>query len=501
MPVLNRRQFLRGMAALGGAAALGGCANAPGRLHTAALSALAGPLPLPEPRTIPDPATYRALSRLTFGPGPEELADAARMGLAGWIEGQLAPDHIDDAAVAWRLQRFDTLGLNAGDIHDVSAGLFDAVDRDTPVAELRAATLLRQIYSKRQLHETLVDFWSDHFNIHAAKGDGWFLKPVDDREVIRAHALGRFPDMLLASAHSPAMLVYLDNQSSSSRAPNENYARELLELHTLGIDAGYSQADVLALARALTGWTVHEDGLRRGQFRFDSTRHDPGRKTVFGRPLALTGIREAEDAIDALARHPQTADRLARKLALRFLGEAPPDLVDRASRAYAISHGDIRAMLRPILLDGLPSPKPRYKRPGRFVVSALRALAAETDAGPALQDALGRMGQLPFAWPTPDGYPDRDAVWQNNLLPRWRFAAALTDNAIGGTRINWPRITNWLDTRAPQTVADALSTLLLGAPLPASTRDALLDNLGADDNDLPMALSAALLASPDFQWY
>jgi uncharacterized protein (DUF1800 family) len=307
--------------------------------------------------------------------------------------------------------------------------------------------------------------------------------------------------MLLASAHSPAMLVYLDNQSSGAGAPNENYARELLELHTLGVAAGYTQADVLALARALTGWTLHEDGLRRGQFRFDPARHDPGDKTVFGRPIALTGMREGEDAIDALARHPRTAERLARKLALRFLGEAPPDLVDRAARAYAVSRGDIRAMLRPILLDGLPSPKPRFKRPGRYIVSAIRALAAETDAGPALQDALGRMGQLPFAWPTPDGYPDRDEVWQDNLMPRWRFAGALAGNTIGGTQVNWPRITKWLDIRSPQRAADALATLLLGAPLPVSTRDGLLDDLGADSNGLPMALAAALLASPEFQWY
>ncbi len=495
MTTLTRRQFLRAIALLATGAGASGCAD----MRSRALGRIAGSPTLPDAPMQANTQLFRALSRMTFGPRADEIACAQSTGLAGWIEEQLAPSTIDDLGVSIRLSGFDTLAMSAGDIIDWSSQLFDDIDKDAPVTELRSATLLRQIYSRRQLYEVMVDFWSDHFNIFAAKGQCWAFKTVDDREVIRPHALGRFGDLLRASARSPAMLEYLDNHSNHADRPNENYARELLELHTLGVNGGYTQSDVMELARGLTGWRWREDGFRHGEFAFDATVHDFGEKSILSARINASGENEVEGVLERLTTHPSTARHLALKLAQRFLGATPPvDIVTRAATAYANSHGAIQAMLRPILLDGLAHATPIFKRPAHFLGSALRALHADTDGGRPVLDALERMGQLPFAWPTPDGYPRHDAAWQNNLLPRWQFALALADNTLGNTRIDWPALERWLAAPSPASQFDALATLLLGAPLDAPVRDSLLHALG--DSPSLQIQSAALIAAPQFQW-
>jgi uncharacterized protein (DUF1800 family) len=221
-----------------------------------------GPGPWPEGG---EPA-WRALSRLTFGPRADERARAAELGLDSWIEEQLAPEHIADAEAMLRVRRFDTLAMDTSMIFGVR--------EDTAIRELQQAALVRAIYSRRQLYEIMVDFWSDHFNISALKGDCAWLKTIDDHETIRPHALGNFGDLLWASMRSPAMLMYLDNQENHAGNPNENYARELMELHTLGVGAGYTQRDVREVARCLSGWSV-DDHLFRGRFRFLGTSFQP----------------------------------------------------------------------------------------------------------------------------------------------------------------------------------------------------------------------------------
>ena len=335
------------------------------------------------------------------------------------------------------------------------------------------------------------------------KGDCYFLKTIDDREVVRPHALGSFHDLLWASAHSPAMLTYLDNQANNKDAPNENYAREIMELHTLSVQGGYSQKDVMELARALTGWTVKEH-FWRGQFTFDASQHDNKPKTVLGLVLQPEGQREAERALDLLAAHPSAASFIAAKLARRFLGDsAPAAIVEKARAAFVNSQGDIKAVLRPILFDGLlgagPQIAPKFKRPVNFIVSALRQLDIETEPGLALHEYLQKMGQAYFGWPTPDGYPDRDTPWTGNLLPRWQFALALVRGEIKGAGSGLPPEA----TGAPATVADELARRLLGQPMPAAGRDELLKQLraaGAQADELPAILAAGLLASPAFQW-
>ena len=448
-------------------------------------------------------ADYNGLNRLTFGPRPEERERVAEIGLAGWIEEQLAPDSIPDNASNFRLRNLSTLGMSASDLHDLSDEIFENKDRRKVPRELRTATLLRQTYSRRQLHEVMAEFWSDHFNITTEKNDCFYLKTVDDRDVIRKHALGSFRDLVWASAHSSAMLTYLDNQANVKGAPNENYARELMELHTLGVDGGYSQADVMELARCLTGWGVKKN-FWRGDFKFFEKKHDTGIKHVLGLDIANAGQAEAERVLDLLADHPSTARFIAVKLARRFLADLPPvEVVDRAAAAFTRSRGDIRSVLRVILLDGLALAEPKYKRPVNFVVSALRLLNADTDGGNAVQGYLAQMGQSYFLWPTPDGYPDRAQPWQGNLMPRWQFAFALLRNEIGGTTVNLWKLIEATDARSLPEIVDAITSLLLGAPLPESERDALIAELqsaGANEEESVEIVTGGILSSPAFQW-
>jgi len=450
------------------------------------------------------PRHFAALNRLTFGPRVEERRRVAEIGWQAWVEEQLTPEAIDDTAADLRLRRFPTLTMRATELADWSDKLFDDIDKASVPNELRQATLIRQVYSRRQLYELMAEFWTDHFNISVDKGDGYFLKTVDDRDVIRPHALGKFRDLLWASAHSPAMLVYLDNQANVKSHPNENYARELMELHTLGVNGGYGQQDVMELARCLTGWTVKEHGWR-GEFTFDPEQHDDGVKTVLGMTIQPDGQREAEHAIEALAAHPNTALFIATKLARRFLGAAPAELIDRVAQTFLHTDGDIRSVLRVLLLDGLAAepPQPVFKRPAHFIVSALRQLNAYTDSGLALHDYLARLGQTYFSWPTPDGSPDRAEAWQGNLLPRWQFALMLAQGEINGTRLSLAELLAASGARTRERIADQLAVLLLGAPLPTMTRADLLNSLqdaGADKESLPSILTAGLIASPPFQW-
>jgi uncharacterized protein (DUF1800 family) len=325
---------------------------------------------------------------------------------------------------------------------------------------------------------------------------------VDDREVIRKHALGSFRDLVWASAHSPAMMVYLDNQANEKSAPNENYARELMELHTLGVDGGYTQQDVMELARCLTGWAV-KDHFWLGDFVFKEDVHDTGTKNVLGMTIPNAGIKEAERVIEMLVTHPGTARFIATKLTRRFIADKPPqEIVEKAVQTFLHTNGDIRSVLRVILLNGLPLAQPKYKRPANFVLSALRMTNAETN-GVAIQNHLLRMGQFYFNWPTPDGYPDRGESWMGNLMPRWQFAFELIRNEIGGTQHNLKMLMDVSMSDNLQDDMDAVSSLLLGSPLAPVARDELIDSVlsaGATDEETLQIVTAGLIASPAFQW-
>lgn len=488
---IHRRDFLRLTGLIAGSAALAGCRTPYQRL--------AGSPSVPALDFPGTPAHFNTLNRLTFGPRSEELSFVAEHGLSAWIEEQLDWQQLDDSAADWRIRPLDTLTMDANQLY--------SLEPEQVNGELCQATLLRKLYSRRQLYEVLVDFWGDHFNISVEKGDCCFLKPVDDRTVIRPHALGNFGDLLWASTHSPAMLIYLDNQANQKGQPNENYARELLELHTFGVHGGYSQSDVMELARCLTGWGVKEH-FYWGDFNFDTTVHDDGEKTILGMVIPASGQSEAESVIEQIAIHPSTAHFLASKLARRFLGDDPPaDLVQKAAASFLRTKGDLAAVIRLILLNGVARLRPlpaKYKRPLHFVASVLRQLNAESDGGTPLHDFLTRMGQPLFAWPMPDGYSDRNRDWINNLLPRWQFALALTQNQIAGSQVDLSTLT--LDIQTPPALLDRLSQLLLGQSLPQSNRDALLVVLqtalaDAGANEWSATLAAGIIASPAFQWH
>ena len=490
---LSRRDFLKLASLVTASAALSSCAPVYRRF--------AGHLPT-VPWTALGASDFLALNRLTFGARVEERARFAEIGLRNYIEEQLDFESINDFTCDHQLSTFDTLKMEANELEGISNQLFDGYDREKVPNELRQATFLRQLYSKRQLYEVMVEFWSDHFNIFIDKEKEFFLKTVDDREVIRKHALGNFRDLVWASAHSPAMMIYLDNQANEKSHPNENYARELMELHTLGVDGGYTQKDVMELARCLTGWNVKEH-FWLGDFVFKEDLHDTGEKNVLGLSIQSSGQAEAEQVIEMLVKHSSTAKFICTKLARRFIADNPPEhLIEKAAQTFLNTNGDIKSVLRVILLDGLPLAQPKYKRPVNFLLSALRMLNVETD-GIALHDYLVHMGQLYFNWPTPDGYPDTSEAWQGNLMPRWQFAFALIRNELNDTKHNLNALLDVSSTGILQDDIDSITSLLLGAPLELFARNGIIDSVraaGATDEETRQIIAASIIASPAFQW-
>ncbi|MGQ0642146.1 MAG: DUF1800 domain-containing protein [Gemmatimonadaceae bacterium] len=438
--MLSRRGFLGTGTAIAAGTALG-CDSVPEALQRLAGSGDA--FVSPDADDIDD--VRHALNRLTFGARPQDYARLAALGptpaeaLQRFITEQLDYAQIDDGKLAYALSRYDYLDDSAGELYEYKPELLRAA--------LASATLLRAVYSERQLYEVMVHFWTDHFNIDISKGDCRWLKAADDRIVIRTNALGTFRALVRASATSAAMLWYLDGRvnrrANAEEKPNENYARELLELHTLGVDGGYTQRDVMEVARALTGWTVRSTGesrFRIGSVEFHAELHDDGPKTILGHEIAAgRGADDLDAVVDIVVRHPSTARFVATKLCRRFIADDPPvAAVNSVADTFAGMNGSVMHTLRTLFgRDEFRAARgSKLKRPFHFVTSALRATDARSDAGAALQDFLLRMGHVPFEYPTPDGYPDEATPWLGTLLWRWSFAAALSANEIAGTSVD-----------------------------------------------------------------
>src|SRR3989440_6890473 len=421
-------------------------------------------------------------------------------------------------------------------------------------AQLQASRIMRAVYSERQLQEVMVDFWTNHFNVFAGKGaDRWLLISYD-RDTIRPHTLGKFYDLLLADAQSPAMLFYLDNfqsvspnaqppqqrpgargplanlrmsnnpqdqrpqqQQQQRRGINENYARELMELHTLGVDGGYTQKDVQEVARCFTGWTIiaprgagaaaqavinprMADMIRNnpGSFIFRTGVHDNGEKTVLGHKIpAGGGEKDGLMVLDILAHHPATAKFIATKLVRRFVSdEPPPALVERVAQTFLKSDGDIREVLKAIFFspefNSAAAYRAKVKRPFELAISAVRTLGADTNGGPQFHQWIARMGQPLYGFITPNGYSDVAENWVNTgaLLERMNFALALASNRIPGTRVDLSRFVS--DMGGAKSVdrdklLDRFVTLIVGGEISAQTRETLLKQLN-DQISLPAAL-------------
>ena len=492
--------------------------------------------------TVDDEALIvHALNRLTFGPRPGDTDAVRAMGLERWMDRQLHPERIADEGMASRLASLSTLRLSSAEImkgYDPPPALKkeiqekraemggNATDEEILKArrelaaeykdmmagpprqlvdELQQAKVLRAVYSERQLDEVLADFWMNHFNVFAGKGQDKFLLTAYERDVVRPHAWGRFEDLLTATAQSPAMLFYLDNWLSTDpsanpqdirramaeeegmaprRPPrrgfggglgrrrlgglgspagvpggkpaaqqaqrkaglNENYAREIMELHTLGVDGGYSQKDVTELARVFTGWSIgrpQSRGESEGAFLYRPFAHDHAEKTVLGIHLgAGGGIEEGEQMIHVLAHHPSTAHHIALQLAQRLVADDPPKaLVDRVAKTFLDSDGDLRATVKAVI-DSPEFWEPKVyraklKTPFEYVISALRASDARVVNPIPIARALQQIGEPLYGAQPPTGYSDASDAWGGTgaEVNRMNFAAALASNKLPGVRV------------------------------------------------------------------
>jgi uncharacterized protein (DUF1800 family) len=557
-------------------------------------------------------AILHALNRLGYGPRPGDIERIRQIGLEKWIDGQLHPESIDDSAFDQRLEKYSTLSMSSQQLleqfpppkvaalqegmardeykarlqterREAVAGLpptgNENVDRaqeqlaklqgpNRIIAELSMAKMDRAIYSQRQLEAVMEDFWFNHFNVFAGKGaDRWLLTSYV-RDTIRPHTMDKFDDLLLATAKSPAMLVFLDNWLSvdpaafqehqeeiaarrarfggifvgglapppgsfadpgpglqnqqaarrrqQDRGLNENYGREVMELHTVGVDAGYTQQDVIAMAECLTGWTVREP-RRDPEYVFRPEFHAPGEKVVMGHTFDYGGEKDGEEALKMLANDPHTAKFISTELARRFVSDNPPPaLVERMARTYEATGGDIRGVLKTMIYSPEFWSREAYhakvKTPFELVVSAARALNADVAVSLPLVQWVARMGEPLFLCEPPTGYSDQANRWVNAgaLLNRLNFALAFGSNHMGGSTVDLGAMFGADASQDPEVTLARSIDLFLDGQIEPQTRDALEQHL--QDPQVLQArlddpvkqvneglLSGLVLGTPEFQ--
>ncbi len=598
---------------------------------------------LPIMQLTADEAILHAMNRLAYGPRPGDVERVRQMGLAKWIDQQLAPNSIDDQALNARLENLPTLSMSSTRLIEeypqpkqaavqaakradaaansnpqlaTNSGPAGSKDKDmqnaadgsvmtappsssaavgqsasnnspevnvadkasvpvsmktkpsqtnpevaanlaTPgagkrsvlsgpdpnavprviaddskkpqrvIEELAMAKVTRAIYSERQLQQVMDDFWFNHFNVYAAKGeDKWYLTSYE-RDVIQPHTLGKFKDLVAATAESPAMLFYLDNFLSadpnaaqrqaalramrqnrgrfgrppqpqnqqarkSARGLNENYGRELMELHTLGVEGGYTQKDVTELARCFTGWTIDKPRLNP-QFKFEEKLHDPDQKIVLKKKIHAGGMKDGEQAIELLAKHPSTAKFISTKLARRFVSDNPPaPLVARMVKTFASSDGDIRAVMHTMIYSpefwSRDAYRAKIKTPFELVVSAVRALGADADTAMPLVQWVGRIGEPLYQCQPPTGYADTAEAWVNTgaLLNRLNFSLTLAGNKIRGSRADVASLLG-VDATEPKVALERALQIFLGGQASPTTLETLQKQM-----DSPQVLQAKL---------
>jgi len=536
-----------------------------------------GHLPITE--LTEDEAILHALNRLAYGPRPGDVERVRQMGLEKWIDEQLHPDSIDDAALDARLGKYPTLGRSskqlldefpppnvaakkAGETKDEykqqimekrRAAMADLAETGNEnldkaqealakiqgpnriIAELSMGKLDRAVYSNRQLEAVMEDFWFNHFNVFANKGaDRWLLTSYV-RDTIRPHTMGKFQDLLTSTAKSPAMLFFLDNWLSvdpaaferfkqeiasrraryqglfggdfpqmpgaqgvarlmqQDRGLNENYGREVMELHTVGVDAGYTQQDVIEMAKCLTGWTVRQP-RRDPEYVFRPEFHAEGKKLVMGRTIDYGGEKDGEEALKMLANDPRTAKFISTELARHFVSDAPPPaLVDRMAKNYEATGGDIRSVLKTMIYSPEFWSKQAYrakvKTPFELVASTARALNADVTISLPLVSWIGRMGEPLFLCQPPTGYSDKAQTWVNTgaLLNRLNFALAFSTGHMPGATEDLGGMFGEDASKDPQMALERSLELFLHGQVEPATRQTLENRL----ND-PQVLQARL---------
>ena len=480
------------------------------------------------------------------------------------VEGSPAKQETNDTAAPMKMDQprgnLATNGggarnaLGGGDPNNVPRAIADDSKRPQRiVAELGMAKVTRAIYSNRQLQQVMDDFWFNHFNVFAGKGEDRYYLTSYERDVIQPHALGKFKDLLTATAKSPAMLFYLDNFLSADpkaaqratrqqrrrgrfggpwpprpapnpqqaakkneRGLNENYGRELMELHTLGVDGGYTQKDVTEVARCFTGWTMDKP-RQYADFKFDERLHDPDPKYVLGKKIHVGGMKDGEQVIELLVRHPSTAKFISTKLARRFVSDnPPPSLVNRMAETFKSGDGDIRAVLKTMIWSpefwSRDAYRAKIKTPFELVVSAARATGSDVDSPLPLVQWIGRIGEPLYQCQPPTGYADKAEAWVNTgaLLNRLNYSLALAGNKMRGTRTDVTSLLG-MDSSADAKVAlDRAVQVFLGghaAPTTVETLQKQLENpqvLQAKLDDPPKqvdlgVVAGLVLGAPEFQ--
>jgi uncharacterized protein (DUF1800 family) len=563
---------------------------------------------LPITQLTEDEATMHALNRLAYGPRTGDVARVEQMGLEKWIDQQLDPDSIDDSALDQRLGKYPTLAMSsqqlleefpppaqaakqAGEtkedykqqmqekrrdaMSDVAETGNENVDKGQEalakiqgpgriIAELSMAKVDRAVYSNRQLEAVMEDFWFNHFNVFAGKGaDRWLLTSYV-RDTIRPHTMGKFQDLLTATAKSPAMLFFLDNwlsvdptafkehqeevaerraryqgmfgggfggfgvgaqgapggqqrpKQQEDRGLNENYGREVMELHTVGVDAGYTQQDVIEMAECLTGWTVKEP-RRDPEFVFKPEFHAEGKKVVMGHTFDYGGEKDGEEALAMLAKDPHTAKFISTELARHFVSDMPPPaLVARMTKSYESSGGDIRAVLKTMIYSPEFWSKETYrakvKTPFELVASTARALDADVTVSLPLAVWVGRMGEPLFLCQPPTGYSDKASTWVNTgaLLNRLNFALGFATDHMAGANVDLADMFGEDASKDPEMALSRSLDLFLDGQVATTTRETLEARL--NDPQILQArlddpvkqvneglLSGLVLGTPEFQ--
>lgn len=504
------------------------------RVKPAPRQPVASRAPASPPTSSEAPALADArhlLNRCAFGPRPGEVERVARMGTERWLEEQLAGPPESPLLQAALVPHNAAFVPPAQLVEDWLGDGWEAETRSlkelreetkqhyrTHLQRLATAELTRHILSQRQLEAVMTDFWANHFNVYASKGfvrlyEGDYLE-----RAIRPNALGKFSALLLATARHPAMLLYLDNaesrresgdamSSGKRRGLNENYARELLELHTLGVDGGYSQRDVQEVARVLTGWSVTQ--LRGGRFEytFKKGAHDRGEKKLLGEVFpAGRGENEGVRLLELLARHPATARHLASRLCARFVADHPPEsCVTAASNAYRASDGDIKQVVRAIVKDASfwapAARRSKLKTPLELVASTARALGGMPDGSLELSRTLERLGEPLLQERVPTGYPDSEPEWASGggMLARMTFATELGAGKLRGLDVPWhetlPQGADAVE------LSNRLGALLLGAGADSPLLNVVREETSAitDPEQRRAAVVALLVGSPEFQ--
>jgi uncharacterized protein (DUF1800 family) len=574
---------------------------------------------LPITELTADEAILHAMNRLAYGPRPGDVERVRQMGLAKWIDQQLAPNSIDDKALNARIDNLPTLSMSAAQLIEEypqpkqaaaqaakradaatappspsssSAAVGQSASNNSPevnvadkasvpvsmktkpspmnpevagnlatpgagkrnvlsgpdpnavpriiaddskkpqrvIEELAMAKVTRAIYSERQLQQVMDDFWFNHFNVFAGKGeDKWYLTSYE-RDVIQPNTLGKFKNLVTATAESPAMLFYLDNFLSAdpnaaqrqaalramrqnrgrfgrppmpqsapgqqakknTRGLNENYGRELMELHTLGVEGGYTQKDVTELARCFTGWTIDKPRLNP-EFKFDDKLHDPDQKIVLNKKINAGGMKDGEQAIELLAKNPSTAKFISTKLARRFVSDNPAaPLVARMAKTFESSDGDIRAVMHTMIYSpefwSREAYRAKIKTPFELVVSAVRALGTDVDTAMPLVQWVGRIGEPLYQCQPPTGYADNAEAWVNTgaLLNRLNFSLTLAGNKVRGARADVSSLLG-VDATEPKVALERALQVFLGGQAGPTTLETLQKQL-----DSPQVLQAKL---------